>query len=449
MQKKIFFLSIFLFWLILILPISIQADEQGIIDVDATVPEQPTPEEPGGGVFISPIPPEVIPGSLVINNDDIYTNSLDVTLALSAKNAFQMAVSNWLDFSGISWEPYQTAKKWTLSKGDGKKTVYAKFRSSDGGISKKVSNSIILDTTAPANVSNFEAISGDSQITLKWQNPWDFKAVKIKRSTEFYPANPEHGITVYNDKENSFTDTGLINEERYYYTAFAYDESENYASGAIVSGVPFKIKPPPSPPPPAEEITDEEECVEAGYYWYDDACQVWPEIIFPEIEKLTLEDFEFFQEDQKLLITETGVVEVGLQQPIKISIPYEKVPEVLKTIMITLEKPARLPDGSQAGEGKKSFSFLLRVNKDKTYYEAKIMPLEAGFYPITFAILDYKNQTLKQIFGKLIIKKEKPAVPSPEIIWFKNLKTWLYILGGIIILVGLLIGFRRTLLHKT
>ena len=372
-----------------------------------------------GAVFIPPTPPEVvlepsperpeIPKSLIINDGEVYTNSLEVTLTLSAENAFQMAISNTTDFAGVSWELYQTTKSWILTKGDGTKTVYAKFRSSAGGVSKVVSDSIILDTTAPANISNFEAVPGDSQITLKWQNPpeSDFKAVKIFRSSKFYPASPEEGILIYDGKGVSFVDTGLINGMRYYYTAFAYDKIGNYASGAIASAIPFKIKPPPPPPP--EEITTEEECMEASYYWYDDTCHLTPEVIPPlEIEKLTLKDFDFWQEGKKLPLIEEEKIKVKTEKSLTISIDYEKVPEVLKTMLVTLEKDEKL------------FSFLLRVNPEKTAYLATLMPPEeSGIYPLTLTTLDYKNQTLKKISGQLLI--EKPEARPRAVPWYKKI----------------------------
>ncbi|GAH51878.1 unnamed protein product, partial [marine sediment metagenome] len=100
----------------------------------------------------------------MINDDASCTNSLNVNLALSATNAFQMAISNTSDFSGVSWENYNTSKDWVLIEGDGEKVVYAKFRSSAGGVSEVVSESIIFDATPPDNVTNFKAAPGDRAI---------------------------------------------------------------------------------------------------------------------------------------------------------------------------------------------------------------------------------------------------------------------------------------------
>jgi chitodextrinase len=264
---------------------------------------------------------------------------------------------------------------------------------------QKFSTLTPADLTPPANISDFEAIPGDTQIILKWKNPpdVDFKGVKIMRSENFYPQNPWEGALVYNDRGTSFTDTDLKNDVTYYYTAFAYDKAGNYSSGAIASATPFKgaIPPPISPPPVVSPP--------------------------PEIEKIKLEDFDFIQEGKKIALEELEI-KTDVEKPLTISLDYEKVPEVLKTIMITLEKQGKF------------FSFLLRVNIEKTAYFATLMPPEeTGDYPLTITILDYKNQTLKKIDGQLKVKR----IEVPSILWYQKYRIHIYILFGILILLGI------------
>jgi len=271
------------------------------------------------------------------------------------------------------------------------------------------------DILAPANISNFEAVAGDGQISLKWRNPIesDFQAVRIMRSEDFYPQDPEQGKLVYDSRETSFIDTGLINGKRYYYTAFSYDFSGNFSSGAIVSAVPWppEIAPPVIPLPP----------------------EVLPPIVpsLPEVEKITIEDFDFIQAGKKILIVD-GKLEIKKEESLEILINYDKVPEVLKTITVTLKK------------GEKFFSFLLRVNKEKTAYLATLMPPEEpGVYPITITVLDYKNQTLKKIVNQLIVfGREIPVVSVP---WYKNWQLYIYILIllKILILIGVIYFYKK------
>jgi len=267
------------------------------------------------------------------------------------------------------------------------------------------------DIIPPANVSDFKAVPDDKQITLTWQNPpdLDFKAVRIIRNEKFYPSDPWDGISIYDDKGTSFVDTNLTNGIRYYYTAFAYDKFGNYSSGAIVSEVPRSdIEPPIYPPPPPEEI---------------------PPVVPPpsEVEKIKITDFDFIQKEEKISLIDEKAIEAKSENPLTISIDYEKVPEVLKTIMVTLEK------------GDKFFSFLLRINKEKTAYLATFfVPQEAGIYPITITILDYKNQTLKKIKGILDVKGLPIISPLSKKPWYKEPAVWkwiIYLLFGILFLI--------------
>jgi len=96
------------------------------------------------------------------------------------------------------------------------------------------------DANPPANVSNFKALAGDGQISLSWSNPsdTDFAGVIVRKSTTAYPDTPAAGQAVYDGKGIVKTDIGLTNGVVYYYSAFAYDTSGNFASGAIDNAVP-------------------------------------------------------------------------------------------------------------------------------------------------------------------------------------------------------------------
>jgi hypothetical protein len=54
-----------------------------------------------------------------------------------------------------------------------------------------------------------------------------------------------------------------------------------------------------------------------------------------------------------------------------------------------------------------SFSFLLRINKDKTFYEASIAPLRTeGKYPVAVAIFDHQTQKLFSLQDTLFAHKK-------------------------------------------
>lgn len=113
-------------------------------------PPAPTNQVGSGGLpdeaFDSPEPPaeEESDFQVIINNDDKTTNSRDVELELiSGEDTADMAISNDSNFEGINLVPYKRKYDWTLSKGEGKKTVYAKFFTRWGRSTDVVSDSII------------------------------------------------------------------------------------------------------------------------------------------------------------------------------------------------------------------------------------------------------------------------------------------------------------------
>ena len=115
----------------------------------ATTPSEETSSGGGGGGggFLVQPPPES--ASITINSGGPFTSSQTVTLSLFALDAAEMAISNSPTLAGSSFEPYATTKEWLLTEGDSEKMVYAKFKTSAGGESAIVSDTITLDTIPP------------------------------------------------------------------------------------------------------------------------------------------------------------------------------------------------------------------------------------------------------------------------------------------------------------
>jgi hypothetical protein len=84
-------------------------------------------------------------GTILINSGAGSTRSYSVTLTLSAGDArsgvTQMRFSND-GFVWSAWTPYATSASWTLSSGDGTKTVRAQFRDAAGNLSAVALDSI-------------------------------------------------------------------------------------------------------------------------------------------------------------------------------------------------------------------------------------------------------------------------------------------------------------------
>ena len=72
---------------------------------------------------------------------------------------------------------------------------------------------------------------------LSWDNPDpSIKNIKILRSDIYYPSDPYDGYVVYVGRGESFLDTEIELNKKYYYTVFVYDNNDNYSSGGIISG---------------------------------------------------------------------------------------------------------------------------------------------------------------------------------------------------------------------
>ncbi|HAM51056.1 MAG TPA: hypothetical protein DCP92_10345, partial [Nitrospiraceae bacterium] len=89
-------------------------------------------------------------GTIIINGGAAASKGTTVTLTLTADSASQMCVSNTT--SCTAWRALAATTSWTLTPGDGTKTVYVWFRDVWGNTTATpYSASIILDTTAPTN----------------------------------------------------------------------------------------------------------------------------------------------------------------------------------------------------------------------------------------------------------------------------------------------------------
>lgn len=82
-----------------------------------------------------------------INNGEQDTTSTLITLNIIPKGsqADKMMIANNAQFLGASWEAFKSPKQWTLTPGNGLKTIYAKVKDSSGKISSVCSDSIYLN----------------------------------------------------------------------------------------------------------------------------------------------------------------------------------------------------------------------------------------------------------------------------------------------------------------
>jgi uncharacterized protein YkwD len=98
--------------------------------------------------------PDVLP--VFINYDDPETKTREVTLTLDNEEvsgndgidyAHDVMISNDPDFAGAEWQLYTLHKAWTLTPGNGQKTVYVKYRDPRGDMVVSVDD-ILLNIPA-------------------------------------------------------------------------------------------------------------------------------------------------------------------------------------------------------------------------------------------------------------------------------------------------------------
>ena len=109
-----------------------------------------------------------------INDGETETNDKDVTLRFFVVGATHMMISENADFSGASYEIFVPLipKNYTLSDGDGTKTIYVKYKDTAGNeTTETISASILLDTNPPTNgsitINNGASFTDSRYATLK------------------------------------------------------------------------------------------------------------------------------------------------------------------------------------------------------------------------------------------------------------------------------------------
>lgn len=110
-------------------------------------------------------------GTMTINNALAYTSSSNVTLTMTATDTEGEAIEMRFSNDGITWsgwEPNISTKSWTLSSGDGSKTVYMQLKDTAGNLSNVFSDTIVLDTTPPVitGVANSGGYNTDVTISF-------------------------------------------------------------------------------------------------------------------------------------------------------------------------------------------------------------------------------------------------------------------------------------------
>ena len=132
--------------------------------------------------------------SIALANDAPRTNQRNVQANLRAPdNAEAVQLAEDAAFTGAAWRSFSTTATWSLSLGDGEKTVYARYRLTDGTESVICFDDILLDThalikavsfdgsnlRAPGDVIHFRVETGEAEGEATIEVPGFFTATPL------------------------------------------------------------------------------------------------------------------------------------------------------------------------------------------------------------------------------------------------------------------------------
>ncbi|MCM8792760.1 MAG: hypothetical protein NC826_06470 [Candidatus Omnitrophica bacterium] len=190
-------------------------------------------------------------GTVKINNDAQYTSSTSVTLTLSATDSAsgisQMQFSN----GGTNWstpEAYTPTKTWTLTSGEGVKTVYVKFSDKAGNWSQAYSDTIILDTSPPSTpivTDNGQFTNSTTQLHATWTS--SDPESKISEYCYRITQDSISGIVIVDwtstGSANEITKDGLnlINKKTYYFGVQAKNGAGIWSKIGYSDGITVEV----------------------------------------------------------------------------------------------------------------------------------------------------------------------------------------------------------------
>lgn len=166
-------------------------------------------------------------GSIAINGGASYTSTTTVTLNLSATDTtsgiaevrFSNDNTTW-----IPWEAYTDSTLWTLTIGDGTKTVYYQVKDQAGLVSDTYFDTIVLDTSSPTileiSPSNGTEIKS-STITVTWIG------LDETSDIDHYEIRLNNGSWINTGTDTTYTFTGT-SDGSHFFDIRAIDKANNY-----------------------------------------------------------------------------------------------------------------------------------------------------------------------------------------------------------------------------
>lgn len=234
---------------------------------------------------------------------------------------------------------------------------------------------------SPVNVENFTVTVADAVVTARWQLPDsapDGALVRVVRSHLGFPVAINDGMIVYEGTGVMVRDSGaFMAGDIAYYTAFVIDPNGLVSSGAVALARKTAATSLPGD--------------------YGDAAFGSGEggVTNSTVPTINPVPFDPSMPQPKDIFVTQGVVvysfasssiDLRSDELFTVSIPANKIAGAFKTIVATL--------GDPRGSGK-TFSFLLRLNSERTEFTATIAPVQvAGVSELLVDVYDYNAKVV-------------------------------------------------------
>ncbi len=281
-----------------------------------------------------------------------------------------------------------------------------------------------LATFVP-NVTRLQSEVEGNSVILKWLLPENtpIKSIRVVRSHLGFPTDSSDGAIVFDGVGSIIRDVNALQfYQNQYYSVFVVGEDGTISSGAVIL------------------VRQNEAVVILGG---EGVATISSASSSPEVEEIPLfgldvqdillqqdeQGFSFFNERINLLNT----------RDFTISIRRDALLEHLKSIIVTLLDPT---------DQRRSYSFLLRINKEGTAYEATIAPLwVVGASRLQVEIFDFERKLVGR-YRKPVDFINPPAsiapVIFPDAILFTAKEAWpILALMLLVICLILILVWRR------
>jgi chitodextrinase len=264
----------------------------------------------------------------------------------------------------------------------------------------------LADLLPPANVSQLRAVARGRDVALSWTPPTEeYNFVRVVRSHLRFPTYLDDGVVVYQGKESDITDRNALRDySPAYYAVFVADDAGNISSGAVARVYYYEegTNPAPGPEPLQPPIHN------GGPLSGQPPQNASTSPLLPVGTKMPSLDEIFLQQENEQQSFATESILLDATQQFLISIPAQAISENLKTIIVSLTDPS---------DSRQSYSFILRLNKDNTAYEAVLSALNVeGQSRIIVDIYDYESKVVatyqKTITFSQINREVVPVFPD-------------------------------------